>query len=48
MGFVKVDPKKCVKDGICAQECPVMLISLNGGSKYPEAIDGAEERCIKC
>jgi nitroreductase/NAD-dependent dihydropyrimidine dehydrogenase PreA subunit len=48
MSFLSVDKEKCKQDGHCALECPSMLITLNGGTKFPEAIKGAENRCIKC
>jgi nitroreductase/NAD-dependent dihydropyrimidine dehydrogenase PreA subunit len=48
MGIIKIKQNLCKQDGICAQECPVMIISLDGASKYPETISGFENRCIKC
>jgi nitroreductase/Pyruvate/2-oxoacid:ferredoxin oxidoreductase delta subunit len=48
MDFLTVDQKKCKHDGICAAECPTMIIRMNSNSLLPEAIEGAEERCVKC
>jgi nitroreductase/NAD-dependent dihydropyrimidine dehydrogenase PreA subunit len=48
MGFLTVDKKKCKQDGICATECPLMLIVINKNSSLPEAIKEAEKKCIKC
>jgi Fe-S-cluster-containing hydrogenase component 2 len=46
MKFLTIDPEKCAHDGICAAECPTKLIMMN--NKMPEAIEGAETRCVKC
>jgi ferredoxin len=35
MGFMKVDETKCKQDGICAAECPRLLIQLEGGEGFP-------------
>jgi nitroreductase/NAD-dependent dihydropyrimidine dehydrogenase PreA subunit len=48
MSFVTVDPEKCKHDGICAAECPMMLIEMNTNTSLPEAVSGAEERCVQC
>jgi nitroreductase/NAD-dependent dihydropyrimidine dehydrogenase PreA subunit len=46
MKFLTIDPEKCAHDGICVAECPTKLIMMN--NKMPEAIEGAEMRCVKC
>jgi nitroreductase/NAD-dependent dihydropyrimidine dehydrogenase PreA subunit len=48
MEFLQINTDLCLQDGHCAEECPARIITMNGGSKYPEAIEGAEENCIKC
>jgi ferredoxin len=48
MNFITIDREKCVHDGICATECPLMLIEFNNESLLPEAVADAEERCLKC
>ncbi|MCY1722991.1 nitroreductase family protein [Prolixibacteraceae bacterium Z1-6] len=42
----KIDKKKCIKCGLCAQECPVLII--DGKTEYPEIKEGKEKQCIKC
>jgi len=48
MSLFTIDKAKCRKDGFCAAECPVQIIRIDGTSKLPVAIQGAEERCINC
>jgi len=48
MNFLTVDLKKCKHDGICAAECPSMLIQMNPDTSVPEAVPEAGERCLKC
>ncbi len=47
MSLITVDQKKCSRDGLCAQECPTGII-LMSDSKFPQEIDDAEKRCVKC
>ena len=48
MNFLTIDREKCMQDGICATECPRMLIEFNNESLLPEAVTDAEEQCVKC
>jgi nitroreductase/NAD-dependent dihydropyrimidine dehydrogenase PreA subunit len=48
MAQLIIDLKKCVKDGICADECPLKIISLNGPTRLPELKPGAESACCAC
>ncbi len=48
MSFLTIIEEKCVHDGICASECPLMLIEINKNTLLPEAINEAESKCIKC
>jgi nitroreductase/NAD-dependent dihydropyrimidine dehydrogenase PreA subunit len=48
MNFITIDREKCAHDEICAAECPLMLIKFNSESLFPEAVNDAEEQCVKC
>ena len=43
-----VDEKKCLRDGLCAAECPLGLIKKKEKEAFPSSIEGAEELCIDC
>ena len=45
MGLLIVDENKCKRDGLCAADCPVGIISMPEG-RYPQVIEGAEAFCI--
>ncbi len=46
MALITIDQEKCVKDGICAAECPGLIINFKSGT--PEVVKGAESFCINC
>ncbi|SLM29618.1 putative Nitroreductase family protein (NADH dehydrogenase/NAD(P)H nitroreductase) [Desulfamplus magnetovallimortis] len=46
MSLISIDIEKCVKDSICAAECPVKIIDLKNG--FPEIMSGGEVFCINC
>ncbi|MBI5601932.1 MAG: nitroreductase family protein [Deltaproteobacteria bacterium] len=48
MALFTIDQEKCRRDGICAAECPGMLIELIGPEGFPTPVADAEERCINC
>ena len=48
MGGLIVDEKKCVKDGLCADECPSRIIQSTRKKDYPHLIPGGEAFCIEC
>lgn len=48
MGMLRIDEKKCKKDGICAGECPMAIIRLKDGNGLPEVVDGGEQICLVC
>jgi nitroreductase/NAD-dependent dihydropyrimidine dehydrogenase PreA subunit len=48
MNPMHIDEMRCNKDGICAAECPAMLIRLKDGNGFPEMVPGGEEICIAC
>lgn len=47
MSLFTIDRDKCMKDFICAAECPMGIIATKKG-RNPEPIDGAEKLCINC
>nr|WP_320021592.1 nitroreductase family protein [uncultured Draconibacterium sp.] len=42
----KIDKQKCSQCGLCAADCPTLVI--NPKSEYPEIKEGKEAQCIKC
>ncbi len=47
MSLFTVDTEKCVRDGICAAECPIGIIAFDGKT-VPEPCRDAEQMCINC
>jgi len=48
MGLLIIDESKCKKDGICASECPMVIIKLKDGKGFPEMVPGGEKVCNNC
>jgi nitroreductase/NAD-dependent dihydropyrimidine dehydrogenase PreA subunit len=48
MGLLIIDENKCEKDGICARECPMVIIKLKDGNGFPEMVPGGEGICNNC
>lgn len=48
MGLLTIDETKCRKDGLCARECPMVIIKLKGGEGFPEIVPGGEDICNDC
>jgi len=48
MSFLKIDEKKCKKDGICVSECPVAIIQQKDKESLPELVPGGEQVCLLC
>lgn len=48
MTLFSIDPQKCNRDGICADECPLKLISHAVKNSIPVLVPGAERLCIQC
>lgn len=48
MSFAVIDQSKCARDGLCAKECPMSLLTMKGSTSFPEGIEDAEKRCVKC
>ncbi|MFA5119453.1 MAG: nitroreductase family protein [Candidatus Omnitrophota bacterium] len=44
----KVDKKKCNKDGVCVEVCPIKLIQMNEKDSVPEFVPGGGDICINC
>jgi nitroreductase/NAD-dependent dihydropyrimidine dehydrogenase PreA subunit len=44
--FFEVDENKCVRDGLCAEDC--RLIEMRDPDSFPTPISGAEELCVHC
>jgi nitroreductase/NAD-dependent dihydropyrimidine dehydrogenase PreA subunit len=47
MALLIVNKNKCRRDGLCAEECPGMLIQVPEGG-FPEIKPGMEGACIEC
>ena len=48
MTLLQIDRERCHQDGICADVCPALIISLDQEHGYPELVDHGAERCIRC
>ena len=48
MALLIIDENKCKKDGICARECPMVIIRLKDGNGFPEMVPGGEGICNNC
>ena len=48
MTLFEIDAGKCKHDGICAAECPLLLLEMKDASSPPAPVEGAEQRCIRC
>jgi nitroreductase/NAD-dependent dihydropyrimidine dehydrogenase PreA subunit len=48
MTFLRIDKRKCKKDGICAAECPQALIRLQEDTGYPGLVPGGDKACNRC
>jgi ferredoxin len=48
MKLLIIDENKCKKDGICARECPMVIIKLKDGNGFPEMVPGGEGICNNC
>jgi nitroreductase/NAD-dependent dihydropyrimidine dehydrogenase PreA subunit len=45
--MITVNPELCNKDGICADVCPIKIISFTDG-QLPQPVPGADQMCIRC
>jgi nitroreductase/NAD-dependent dihydropyrimidine dehydrogenase PreA subunit len=48
MSLLSIDAERCHRDGICADVCPALIITLDGEDGYPAVVEGGEARCIRC
>ncbi|MFC1824777.1 nitroreductase family protein [Thermodesulfobacteriota bacterium] len=48
MGLLRIDEKKCKKDGICVDECPSMIIRLKDRDGFPEIVPNPKSDCLVC
>ena len=48
MSPITIDAKKCLRDGVCVDVCPLRIIERKGGSSVPSTVAGEEDRCIEC
>lgn len=48
MSLLQVDSERCHRDGICADVCPALIITLDGEEGYPSVVEGGAARCIRC
>lgn len=47
MSLISINDDKCKKDGICAAECPMAILSWQKG-QYPTPVKDADTLCISC
>lgn len=47
MGIV-VDHEKCQKDGLCALDCPIGIITMDGPEGFPAPAADFDDLCINC
>ena len=48
MGLLAIDESKCKKDGLCAADCPVVIIRFKDKDSFPELAPGGEKMCLRC
>lgn len=48
MSLLLIDPQRCLRDGVCAEECPRLLIEMPAGGACPVEVEGAEVLCNAC
>lgn len=48
MSLLQIDRERCHRDGICADVCPALVISLEEDHGYPALVPDGAERCIRC
>jgi nitroreductase/NAD-dependent dihydropyrimidine dehydrogenase PreA subunit len=46
--MLTIDENLCKKDGLCAAECPVSIITMKDRDSIPETVEGAETVCLGC
>ncbi len=48
MVLLRIDSEKCIRDGICAEVCPVKIIQFKDKNTPPAPVPGADTLCIRC
>lgn len=48
MTLFHINEELCKKDGICATECPFMIIDFQDNNKFPQPFEHSEAVCINC
>ncbi len=48
MSLLAVDQRKCQRDGICAEICPVGIIEFKDKGAFPTPIEEGDKLCIRC
>ena len=48
MSLLQIDRERCHRDGICADVCPALIITLEEEHGYPALVQDGAERCIRC
>lgn len=48
MKTLSIDRTTCAQDGICAEECPALIIAADGGDGFPAPTAGFERLCFDC
>jgi nitroreductase/NAD-dependent dihydropyrimidine dehydrogenase PreA subunit len=48
MDSITVDQEKCNQDGICAAECPALIIRMDAKEGYPSPTPDFKDVCLKC
>ncbi|MDX2500626.1 MAG: nitroreductase family protein, partial [Deltaproteobacteria bacterium] len=48
MAFLTIDETKCKQDGICAAECPRLIITQVDGKSFPQVAEVDEAYCMTC
>ncbi len=48
MKTLSIDKTTCAQDGICAEECPALIIAADGGDGFPAPTAGFERLCFDC
>jgi nitroreductase/NAD-dependent dihydropyrimidine dehydrogenase PreA subunit len=48
MKALSIDRSTCMQDGICAEECPALVIAMDGGDGFPAPASGFERLCFDC
>lgn len=47
MAIIEINKETCIQCGICADECPALIIAFQPGT-FPQQTEQAENACIRC